>query len=479
MNQAAIALLAVTLANFINSLGYIFFKFAHIRMERNKDNKQYYFLTWQFICGLLLIILAAAINVGKYSSHQFLFSLIKINWLFIVVVVSIAYADQITLTSTSSLTLVFNSILATRLLGEGPLFVSYFPTMNQYCLQSQELLETFLSKEREDIQEKKRLNQNRQSLIKHFSFEEDNIGSPRSQCRESDSDRVEQISRFRSQIQRPQNDFDQASNSNTNSIYNATTDKDGSQIPFKTTQQTQFDFVRTPTYNSLKDENEKDCEKCPKYDVGGQFKGCNDEPTITQLIDRVSKMDEKDLKKLSPNFQKFWIRLPLILYPWASGLLSGMTTSFIKGVAEITKNHTMYELATHPLPYICLAICGFNIIGQLYTLNTGLKFYNQLEVIPIYQSSVILNNLLCGGLIFNEFQYYSWWNMLLIALGSVTCICGIMIIAKKYQFISSKEAEKSALRLENKDNQIDMIFFSQNGSDGKARGDLQGHYQRI
>jgi len=115
-------------------------------------------------------------------------------------------------------------------------------------------------------------------------------------------------------------------------------------------------------------------------------------------------MDEKDLKKLSPHFQKFWIRVPLILYPWASGLLSGMTTSFIKGFAESLKNHTFYELATHPLPYICLIICSFNIVGQLYTLNTGLKYYNQLEVIPIYQSSVIINNIICGGLIFNEFQ---------------------------------------------------------------------------
>lgn len=46
MNQAAIALVAVTMATFINSLGYIFYKFAHIRMEKNRDNKGYYFLTW-------------------------------------------------------------------------------------------------------------------------------------------------------------------------------------------------------------------------------------------------------------------------------------------------------------------------------------------------------------------------------------------------------------------------------------------------
>ncbi len=46
MNQAAIALLAVTLATFINSLGYIFYKFAHIRLENNPGDKVSYVLTW-------------------------------------------------------------------------------------------------------------------------------------------------------------------------------------------------------------------------------------------------------------------------------------------------------------------------------------------------------------------------------------------------------------------------------------------------
>lgn len=66
---------------------------------------------------------------------------------------------------------------------------------------------------------------------------------------------------------------------------------------------------------------------------------------------------------ISPSFKKIYIRIPLILYPWASGLLSGITTSFIKGVAEMMKNHEIMDLIFHPLPYICLLICGVNIIG--------------------------------------------------------------------------------------------------------------------
>lgn len=68
MNQAAIALLAVTFATFINSLGYIFYKFAHIRVENSKDKNLNYVFTWQFLCGFGLIVLGAIINIGKNQS---------------------------------------------------------------------------------------------------------------------------------------------------------------------------------------------------------------------------------------------------------------------------------------------------------------------------------------------------------------------------------------------------------------------------
>ena len=124
--------------------------------------------------------------------------------------------------------------------------------------------------------------------------------------------------------------------------------------------------------------------------------------------------------------------MPLILFPWTSGLLSGITTSFIKGAAEMVKSETLVACLTHPLLYVCLAICTVTIVGQLYSMNQGFKYYNQLEVVPIYQSSVIIHNILCGGVIFDEFRLYSWWQMLLIVVGTLICIGGIIIIAKKY-----------------------------------------------
>ena len=90
------------------------------------------------------------------------------------------------------------------------------------------------------------------------------------------------------------------------------------------------------------------------------------------------------MKKLSPHFNKTIVRVPLLLYPMCSGLLSGITTSLMKGVAEMVKTQDFISNLKHPMFYILLIMTFFNIIGQLYTLNTGFKYYNQLEVVPIY-----------------------------------------------------------------------------------------------
>jgi drug/metabolite transporter (DMT)-like permease len=114
----------VTLATFLNSLGFIFFKLSHLRLERNPQDKTYYFMTWQFVTGFSVIVIASAINVGKsptiyhpgyYSTN---YNQPNKNPHLLTLVVSLAFADQITLSSTSSLTLVFNTILATKVLGE-------------------------------------------------------------------------------------------------------------------------------------------------------------------------------------------------------------------------------------------------------------------------------------------------------------------------------------------------------------------------
>jgi hypothetical protein len=76
--------------------------------------------------------------------------------------------------------------------------------------------------------------------------------------------------------------------------------------------------------------------------------------------------------------------MPLLLYPWASGLLSSLTTTFIKGVSEMLTNYSLAYNATHGIVYILLIIVASTIVSQLFFMNMSLKYYSQLELIPIY-----------------------------------------------------------------------------------------------
>ena len=60
-----------------------------------------------------------------------------------------------------------------------------------------------------------------------------------------------------------------------------------------------------------------------------------------------------------------------------------------------------------------------------------MKHYDQLETIPILQASSIVNNLLCGGIIYQEFLKYSVGNLALLGIGFLICISGVLVIIKK------------------------------------------------
>lgn len=79
----------------------------------------------------------------------------------------------------------------------------------------------------------------------------------------------------------------------------------------------------------------------------------------------------------------------------AAGLLGSISMSLIKGVTETFQNDSF---STFQLwIYVVLAI-SVGII-QLTTLNKSMELYDQVDTIPIYQSSLILFNIAAGAII--------------------------------------------------------------------------------
>jgi hypothetical protein len=65
--------------------------------------------------------------------------------------------------------------------------------------------------------------------------------------------------------------------------------------------------------------------------------------------------------------------------------------------------------------------------------------YDQAEIGPINESSLILLNLVCGGVILNEQKKYIWWELMLLFSCAGITIIGIYTFIAKPKFGVEKE----------------------------------------
>lgn len=94
------------------------------------------------------------------------------------------------------------------------------------------------------------------------------------------------------------------------------------------------------------------------------------------LIKFISCLTREEVVMVDQKFNRNIIRLPLLLYPWASGLLSSLTTSFIKGVSELVNSAEIMENIQRPQIYVLLILVVVSLISQLHFMNLSLKCYD-------------------------------------------------------------------------------------------------------
>lgn len=68
---------------------------------------------------------------------------------------------------------------------------------------------------------------------------------------------------------------------------------------------------------------------------------------------------------------------------------------------------------------------------QVHLLNLAMKYYDQVEVVPIFQTCLMIMWITSGLIILNEQKFYSWPELAGI-LGSIClCIIGIKFLSMK------------------------------------------------
>ena len=68
---------------------------------------------------------------------------------------------------------------------------------------------------------------------------------------------------------------------------------------------------------------------------------------------------------------------------------------------------------------------------NIITLNMSIKFYNNIDVMPIYQSSILVNMMIAGMVLMDESKFYSWKDLFILYFAGLTIVSGIYVLTKK------------------------------------------------
>ena len=162
------------------------------------------------------------------------------------------------------------------------------------------------------------------------------------------------------------------------------------------------------------------------------------------LIEALNDIDDELLEQVSSRSKtvKYYIKMPMILTICTSALQSGLTIVFLKLLTELGESGDLFD---HMGLVVTMALAmGLSGTMQLHMLNLAMKYYDQIEAIPIYQTCVMCLWICTGLIVFDEVRFYTNLELLGI-LGSVTLSCiGIKFLTMKTKMLEAVKVEEAA-----------------------------------
>ena len=134
--------------------------------------------------------------------------------------------------------------------------------------------------------------------------------------------------------------------------------------------------------------------------------------------------------------------MPMILTISTAALQSGLTIVFLKLLTELGETG---DILDHMGLVVTMALAmGISGAIQLHMLNLAMKYYDQIEAIPIYSTSVMLLWICTGLIVFDEIRFYT--NLELLGLlGSITLSCiGIKFLTMKTKMLEAARIAEAA-----------------------------------
>ena len=149
------------------------------------------------------------------------------------------------------------------------------------------------------------------------------------------------------------------------------------------------------------------------------------------LINVLYGLPRESVALVSPRSQgvKTWLKVPMLVFAMLPAMVSSLSELFMKVVGCILIG------AEEPADYLWLLVflplLVLTASRTLVYVNYGIKYYNQMEVMPIYQTNLLIHNILVGMLCLNELKFYTAEMLAAIGLSTGLNCVGIYILLQK------------------------------------------------
>lgn len=154
---------------------------------------------------------------------------------------------------------------------------------------------------------------------------------------------------------------------------------------------------------------EKDCEKWEKTNKSSILPklegGLRSERVLIQVL---NEMDVNDVAEVSPQSShlKMYVKLPMLLFVLGASLLTQVSDIIFKLISETVKE----AQADSTCYFYLIPLIGgviFSATQTLLNVNEAMKYYDQMMVMPIYQTAIMIWSILVGMLCLNEIRFYA------------------------------------------------------------------------
>ena len=128
-----------------------------------------------------------------------------------------------------------------------------------------------------------------------------------------------------------------------------------------------------------------------------------------------------------------WARAEVIGWAGLGGLLGGQSVLFAKSLMELVKAAFKGDVSAFGtlFPYVILTLMLGCLYCQITSLNAGLRLYDSLSVVPVYQTYWMCASVLAGLIYFDELKDWTAIQGALFGLGIGIAVFGVGMLSRR------------------------------------------------